>query len=136
MGIYLHHQNFSTLDVEKMTSFYKNVVGLEENMELGGSRVTNQGYNGDTRFLSADNGGQIHIIEKDPDNSLKTGKHVNPVVKGHLAFRVDNIQEVIGRLKEHNIPYADFGQWAIEGWHQIFFHDPDGNVVEVHQVSE
>jgi hypothetical protein len=23
----------------------------------------------------------------------------------------------------------------MNGWHQIFFHDPDGNVVEVHQVN-
>jgi glyoxylase I family protein len=34
------------------------------------------------------------------------------------------------------VPYSDYGTWAMNGWHQIFFHDPDGNVVEVHQVDE
>jgi len=24
----------------------------------------------------------------------------------------------------------------MNGWHQIFFHDPDGNIVEVHQVQK
>jgi catechol 2,3-dioxygenase-like lactoylglutathione lyase family enzyme len=24
--------------------------------------------------------------------------------------------------------------FAMAGWHQIFFYDPDGNVIEVHQA--
>jgi len=24
----------------------------------------------------------------------------------------------------------------MSGWHQIFFYDPDGNVIEVHQAPE
>jgi hypothetical protein len=33
--------------------------------------------------------------------------------------------------EEH--PYADYGQRAMNGWHQIFCYDPEGNVIEVHQ---
>jgi len=33
------------------------------------------------------------------------------------------------------IPYSDYGDWAMEGWRQIFFYDPAGAVVEVHQVD-
>jgi len=40
------------------------------------------------------------------------------------------------RLEARGIPYSDFGKWAIRGWHQIFFYDPEGNVVEVHQADE
>jgi catechol 2,3-dioxygenase-like lactoylglutathione lyase family enzyme len=25
---------------------------------------------------------------------------------------------------------------AMKGWGQIFFYDPDGNIIEVHQVRE
>jgi glyoxylase I family protein len=39
-------------------------------------------------------------------------------------------------LTERGVPFADFGAWAIEGWNQIFFHDPEGNIVEVHQVGK
>ena len=28
------------------------------------------------------------------------------------------------------------GECAVNGWHQIFFYDPDGNVTEVHQVDQ
>ena len=30
-------------------------------------------------------------------------------------------------------PYADYGTTFAKEWHQVFFHDPEGNVIEVHQ---
>lgn len=59
----------------------------------------------------------------------------NPLERGHIAFRTDDIEAIKARLTERGVPSADFGAWAIEGWHQIFFHDPEGNIVEVHQVG-
>ena len=61
---------------------------------------------------------------------------VNPVERGHIAFRTDDIEAFKRRLEERGIAYADYGAWAMSGWHQIFFHDPEGNVIEVHQVRE
>ena len=40
------------------------------------------------------------------------------------------------RLDEKGIRYSDYGGWAMAGWHQIFFYDPDGNVIEVHQAPQ
>jgi catechol 2,3-dioxygenase-like lactoylglutathione lyase family enzyme len=37
-------------------------------------------------------------------------------------------------LDEQGIPYSDWGSDAVKGWHQVFFYDPDGNVIEVHQI--
>ena len=39
-------------------------------------------------------------------------------------------------LEAKGIPYSDWGERAVNGWHQIFFYDPDGNVIEVHQVDQ
>jgi glyoxylase I family protein len=97
-------------------------------------RVRTQ-YNGETKFLSADSG-EVHISEIQPNLNFVTGHHVNALLRGHLAFRVDNIEELKENLEINNIPYVDGGQWAMKGWHQVFFHDPDGNVIEVHQVME
>ena len=36
-------------------------------------------------------------------------------------------------LREKKIPFADYGEWAVKGWYQIFFEDPEGTVIEVHQ---
>ena len=29
-----------------------------------------------------------------------------------------------------------FGVLAVNGWQQIFFYDPEGNVIEVHHVDQ
>jgi len=39
------------------------------------------------------------------------------------------------RCDELGIGYADYGKWAIAGWHQVFLSDPDGNGVEIHQPN-
>ena len=39
-------------------------------------------------------------------------------------------------LDSLGVPYSDWGDRAVAGWHQIFFYDPDGNVIEVHQIDE
>ena len=77
---------------------------------------------------------QMHIAEKDMQIGFRTGKVVNPVQRGHIAFRTDDLDALKKRLDEKGIKYSDFGDWAMTGWKQIFFYDPDGNVVEVHQA--
>jgi glyoxylase I family protein len=39
-------------------------------------------------------------------------------------------------LRHKNIPFADYGRWAMGGSYQIFLQAPDGTVVEVHQADE
>jgi catechol 2,3-dioxygenase-like lactoylglutathione lyase family enzyme len=79
---------------------------------------------------------EVHLAERDLRIGFKTGQAINPLEKGHIAFRTDDIAAFKKRLDERGIPYSDFGAWAMKGWQQIFFHDPDGNVIEVHEVKE
>ena len=76
----------------------------------------------------------FHLAEKDMGIGFRTGQVVNPVERGHIAFRTDDIAAFKKRLDEKGIRYSDYGGWAMSGWHQIFFYDPDGNVIEVHQA--
>ncbi|MGJ9385201.1 VOC family protein [Salipaludibacillus sp. CF4.18] len=133
MKMIMHHQNISTNNVEEMTKFYKDVLGLEEAEVKTDTRIMNKGYDKDTRFLNVDNGCQVHISQKDPNNGFTTGHYVNLLLNGHIAFRVDDIEEMKKRLNENNIQFSDFGEWAIKGWYQIFVYDPDGNVIEFQQ---
>ncbi|NBR29284.1 MAG: hypothetical protein EBT83_12865 [Betaproteobacteria bacterium] len=48
----------------------------------------------------------------------------------HVAFRVQDIDEVRARLKQHNIYNEEFAVPA-RNMHQIFFRDPDGNEIEL-----
>ena len=36
-------------------------------------------------------------------------------------------------LISKGIKYSDWGETAVAGWKQIFFYDPDGNIIEVHE---
>src|SRR5829696_4741196 len=76
----------------------------------------------------------LDLAPKDLSISFRTGQAINPVEKGHIAFRTDDIAAVKSRLNDRGIPFSDYGTWAMKGWHQIFFHDPEGNVIEVHQI--
>jgi catechol 2,3-dioxygenase-like lactoylglutathione lyase family enzyme len=135
MKIKLHHVNFCTTNVPAMDEFYRSVLDLDREPSVGAGRVTSQGYPGKVAFVT-DGTTQVHLAEKDLGVSFRTGQAINPVERGHIAFRTDDIEAFKARLKEKGIPFSDFGTWAMNGWHQIFFHDPDGNIIEVHQVME
>lgn len=133
MKLTLHHINFSSKNVPAMEDFYRSVLEMQPEPELNRSRDTTQGYAGKVAFLS-DGDMQMHLAEQDLGVGFRTGQAVNPLHNGHIAFRTDDIEAVKRRLTEKGIAFSDFGTWAMNGWHQIFFYDPDGNVVEVHQV--
>ena len=89
----------------------------------------------DVAFVS-DGAIQMHLAQKDIHAGFNAQQFVNPVSRGHIAFRTDDIASFKQHLTANNIPFADWGNQAVAGWQQIFFYDPDGNVIEVHQVDE
>ena len=136
MKLTLHHVNLCTNDVPGMDEFYRSVLGLETEPTLAASRVTTaQGYAGKVAFVH-DGATQIHLAEKDLGVGFRTKQAVNPLERGHIAFRTDDIAAFKNRLDDKGIKYSDYGGWAMSGWHQIFFYDPEGNIIEVHQVAE
>jgi glyoxylase I family protein len=133
MNLKLHHVNLCSTNVAALDEFYRTVLDMQPEPSLSGRRVTQQGYAGDVAFVT-DGTTQVHLAERDLGVGFRTGQAVNPVERGHIAFRTDDIEAFKRRLKEKNIPYSDYGAWAMSGWEQIFFYDPDGNIIEVHQV--
>lgn len=134
MKLTLHHINLSTENVERMDTFYRDVLGLRR--ESAGLPVLEKekGYAGDVAFVT-DGAIQTHLAQRDVLAGFNTGQIVNPVSHGHIAYRTDDLDGFKLRLEENGVPYSDWGNAAVAGWHQIFFYDPDGNVIEVHQVD-
>lgn len=101
-------------DVQKMSDFYQNVLGLplvtidrgRPHFDFGGGYLT---------ILS----GQPHKVE----NSLPSRF---PVV----AFAVDDLQEVIHQLKSHGVEMPR-GIEADSDSRWVMFYDPGGNLVEI-----
>jgi catechol 2,3-dioxygenase-like lactoylglutathione lyase family enzyme len=79
---------------------------------------------------------QFHLAAQDLDLALRHAKGINPLERGHLAFRTDDLAAFRRHLEERGIPYADYGTTFTRFWHQIFFHDPAGTIIEVHQVLD
>lgn len=131
----LHHVNLSSPVVPAMDAFYRGVLGLQP-LTAGpaASRILEtEGYSAPVSFFKS-NGIELHVATMDLDVSFRMGQAINPLINGHIAFRTDDIGALKKRLDSHGIRYSDYGVWSIAGWHQVFFHDPAGNVVEVHQV--
>ena len=132
MKIKLHHVNFCSTAVPAMEEFYRSVLDLAPEPSLAANRVTASGYAGKVAFVT-DGTTQLHLAERDLGVGFRTGQAINPLERGHIAFRTDDLAAFKRRLTERGIPFADYGDWAMGGWEQIFFHDPEGNVIEVHQ---
>ncbi len=135
MKLTLHHVNLSTENVERMDTFYRDVLGLKTETEGLPVLEKKKGYAGDVAFVT-DGAIQMHLAQKDPLAGFRSGQTVNPVSHGHIAYRTDDLAAFKAHLEAQGVPYAEWGNQAVAGWDQIFFYDPDGNVIEVHQVSK
>ena len=132
MKLELHHINLSTQNVKKLETFYKDILFLDTQSDDLPTLEKKKGYSGDVSFVG-DGKVQVHLAQKDLSVNFKTGHFINPVEKGHIAYRTDDIEAFKKHLKENNIEFTDWGDIGVSGWHQIFFYDPDGNIIEVHQ---
>ena len=142
----LHHVNVTSDDLSLLTNFYGKALGLDL-LQSPAMIATSKndgvdGVDGDTEWDSAAkffNAGdpnelQIHATQRQPYLAAQEGHSVNPLIGGHFAFRTDDIETIKARLTENGIPFDDWGIWSVEGWYQIFFTDPAGNMIEIHQV--
>ena len=136
MKLEFHHINYVSEDIEELYVFYQNIMQMDAISPKKFPRTTatdKAGYDGKIKFVT-EGTMQMHLAEQDQTIANKHNQEINPVEKGHIAFRTDDIEEFKARLKEKNIPFSDYGTTFAKEWYQIFFHDPVGNVIEVHQL--
>ena len=118
-----------------MHDFYTKVLGLDDMPVAQFPRTEaadGKGFDGKIRFAT-DGGMQMHLAERALDIAFHNGQVINPLERGHIAFRTDDLGAFLAILDAEGIPYSDYGTAFSKGWHQVFFHDPEGNVIEVHQ---
>ena len=135
MKLEFHHINFVSKDIDKMNNFYKNILCMDsipiENFPRT-EETADSGYSGKINFVT-EGKIEMHLAERDLNVAFKNNQTINPVDKGHIAFRTDDIKTFLKILKREKIPFSDYGTTFAKEWHQVFFQDPEGNVVEVHQ---
>lgn len=135
MKLEFHHINFVSPDVDKMHEFYTEVLGLDDIPQDQFPRTEateDTGFSGKIRFAT-EGAIQMHLAERDLNVAFKNGHTINPIDRGHIAFRTDDLAAFLAILDARGIPYSDYGTTFAQQWHQVFFQDPEGNVIEVHQ---
>ena len=134
MDLKLHHINLSTNNVAGMSHFYRDILGLKTETHDLPVLEKNKGYDGDVAFVS-DGQIQTHLAQKDINVGFRTGQIVNPLERGHIAYRTDDLTAFKAHLEEKGVAFSDWEETAVVGWKQIFFYDPDGNIIEVHEIT-
>ena len=136
MKIEFHHINYVSENIEELYVFYQDIMQMDTISPKKFPRTTatdKAGYDGKIKFVT-EGTMQMHLAEQDLTIANKHNQEINPVEKGHIAFRTDDIEEFKARLREKDIPFSVYGTTFAKEWYQIFFHDPVGNVIEVHQL--
>ena len=118
-----------------MNDFYKNILCMDsipiENFPRT-EETADSGYSGKINFIT-EGKIEMHLAERDLNVAFKNNQTINPVDQGHIAFRTNDIKSFLKKLRDNNIPFSDYGTTFAREWHQVFFQDPEGNVIEVHQ---
>ena len=112
----MNHFTVLTTDLDKSKAFYINLLGLTEGFrppfEFPGAWL----YCGDQAIL--------HIMAGRPIPNTIHG------IIDHIAFSASNLQSVIDKLNQQDIPYTLNRLKGLQTW-QLFCVDPDGAKVEL-----
>lgn len=136
MKLTLHHINVSGRSVPELDRFYADVLCQGDVPEMNALPTLDDDALRVPVAFRSDGQTQFHLAEQDLGLALRHNKAINPLERGHIAFRTDDIQAFIAHLKTQDVDYVDFGTTFTEHWHQIFFLDPAGTIIEVHQVLD
>ena len=137
----LNHFSIRSLEIEKTTEFYCNLLGLtigpRPEFPFPGVWL----YKGDEsswanavlHLIAIDkndpNGLKQYLGERDPSSLYGSG------AVDHIAFFATGLEEKITLLKQLKISYRE-RTVPILKLHQIFFNDPNGIVIELNYPAE
>lgn len=126
LGLSLDHVAITVRDMDRAVAFYRDVLGFE----VLGQLVLNDGTF-KLVYLQA-GAGRIELFA-----FAEEGRAVDPSLRNedlgfkHVAFQIDDVDAVAARLQEHGVAFTVAPTDAPGGVRLAFFHDPDGNLLEI-----
>ncbi len=111
----IHHVSVNVSDPAASTRFYTEVLG-----GVVRSDRPDFGFGGAWIDLG---GAQVHLIESP----------VPPNLGQHFAILVDDLDGVVEELRSAGLDVGD--PMTVGPDRQVFVEDPDGNVIELHEVG-
>jgi catechol 2,3-dioxygenase-like lactoylglutathione lyase family enzyme len=144
----IDHVNIVVDDLQGMTRFYCQVLGLRETkrVTISGDWVSAvvglKDVLADVVYLEFGEGPRIELIAyRKPRETRPVGvERPNAPGLRHLAFTVDDIEAVVGRLKANavrffsnvlQVPEAQVSYAGGVRKRLVYFQDPEGNLLEL-----
>ena len=123
----INHLAIYVVDLQKSTSFYRDIIGLDT--------IPEPFHDGKHTWMKIGPKASIHMIQ---------GAEVKKeYYKGnHICFSVESLEKFIELLKKNNISWEDYNnnKMAItsrpDGVKQIWLQDPDGYWIEINNAKE
>lgn len=106
-------------DMPRARQFYEKVLGLVPDQIFGES------------FLEYDLNGETFALGCLPEEAPAVMKGKN----NSIAFEVNNLDEALEKVKQHNVPIVMDIQ-TFPACRMAGIQDPDGNVVTLHQLNQ
>ena len=149
----IDHINLVVDDLEAMTAFYCEVLGLRVTKEAtisGGwveSVVGLEGVQADVVYLEFPEGPRVELIRYLSPQGERPDCLGAPNTKGlrHVAFRVADIEEVADRLQQasvrlfseiQKVPDSQVTYAGGVRKRLVYFRDPEGNLLELCEYSQ
>jgi catechol 2,3-dioxygenase-like lactoylglutathione lyase family enzyme len=117
----MNHVALPTADPVRTVRFYCDVLGFTETPRPSFSFRGSWLYRREVGVM-------IHLIH-DAAFQPPADEPIN-TRKGHLAIRVDDYDLAITQLRDHGVEFVE-RILPDYGYRQVFFRDPDGNVLEL-----
>ena len=123
----VHHVAIVGIDYQRTKEFYVDKLGfkvISENIRIEKNDIILNVQQGNLVL-------EIFIKEDAPARS----KIPNPEHTGlrHLAFRVDNVEEILEKFDELGIVHESLRYDDFDNKKMAFFFDPDGLPLEIHE---
>jgi glyoxylase I family protein len=143
----IDHINIVVDDLENMLRFYTQVLGLNpsKRVTISGPWIENvvglKNVVGEVVYLDLPAGPRVELIQYKPAGANPAHlSESNTRGIRHLAFRVDNIDEIFARLRSAGVKFLSDVQQVPDSQvtyaggvrkRLVYFHDPEGNLLEL-----
>ena len=124
--LFVHHVSVCVSDLGRARQFYGAVLALRELPR------PDLGFPG--AWYAVGDAQELHLIVHPPSKTMRGTPEIDGR-DGHFAFRVQNYDEMLARLREHGIAVIESPRNRTP-WAQIYVTDPDGNVIEFNVERE
>ena len=141
----LSHVAIATGNLEHSLGFYVDLLGFEKVNEFGWPK----GVDAADQLTGLKQSAARCVVLKAGRSFLEVFEFTSPAPKpgdperrlcdvgiAHLSVDVTDLDEEYARLKAADISFINTPMWAGEGVRAAYARDPDGNIVELQEVTD